>query len=112
MPRSKNAIPAGLSSLHHQPFDLARHPEKAKATYAQIRPIDRPLAKDFIDAAEFDLSLRAWFGNTSRVPLPGRVFYIWGGYAIAPPVLAGSASAAGDAFGVDVFDAAKPEPMR
>jgi DNA modification methylase len=25
--------------------------------------------------------LRAWFGNAARVLLPGRGFYIWGGYA-------------------------------
>jgi len=80
-PRSNNAIAAGLSSFHHQKFDLARHPEKAKATHDKLRPKDRPLANDFIDDAEFDRLLRAWFGNASRVLLPGRGFYIWGGYA-------------------------------
>ena len=29
----------------------------------------------------FDLILRKWFGNLARVLLPGRGFYIWGGYA-------------------------------
>jgi len=84
-PRSNNAIAAGLSSFsgttHHQKLDLARHPGKAKATHDQLRPKDRPLANDFIDEVEFDRLLRAWFGNASRVLLPGRGFYIWGGYA-------------------------------
>jgi DNA modification methylase len=34
--------------------------------------------------------LHAWFGNLARVLLPGRGFYIWGGYANVanyPPVL-------------------------
>jgi DNA modification methylase len=34
--------------------------------------------------------LDAWFGNIARVLLPGRAFYIWGGYANCanyPPVL-------------------------
>lgn len=83
-PRSNNAIAAGLSSFgntHHQKLDLARHPSKAKATTDKLRPKDRPLANDFIDDGEFDLLLRAWFLNASRALLPGRAFYIWGGYA-------------------------------
>jgi len=39
---------------------------------------------------EFDRLLDAWFGNMARVLEPGRVFYIWGGYANCgnyPPVL-------------------------
>jgi DNA modification methylase len=90
-PRSNNAIAAGLSSFHHQKFDLARHPEKAQATHAQLRPKDRPLANDFVSDEEFDRLLRAWFGNASRVLLPGRGFYIWGGYSNFgnyPPALA------------------------
>jgi DNA modification methylase len=83
-PRSNNAIAAGLSSFGPTPYqklDLARHPEKAKATHAQLRPKDRPLQNDFLPEAEFDRLLRAWFGNIARVLLPGRAFYIWGGYA-------------------------------
>jgi DNA modification methylase len=84
-PRSNNAIAAGLSSFsgttHHQGLDLARHPGKAKATHEKLRPKDRPLTNDFISPEEFDRALRAWFGNASRVLLPGRGFYIWGGYA-------------------------------
>jgi DNA modification methylase len=83
-PRSNNAIAAGLSSFtttHHQGLDLARHPEKAKATHAQLRPKDRPLQNDFLPEEEFDRLLRAWFGNIARVLLPGRACYIWGGYA-------------------------------
>jgi DNA modification methylase len=84
-PRSNNAIAAGLSSFqgttHHQSMDLARHPEKAKPTRKKLRPKDRPLANDFVSDEEFDRLLDAWFGNLARVLLPGRGFYIWGGYA-------------------------------
>jgi DNA modification methylase len=110
-PRSNNAIAAGLSSFpgdalkqkklpsktcranglkHHQSLDLARHPKKAKPTAKKLRPKDRPLANDFVSDAEFDRLLRAWFGNLARVLLPGRAFYLWGGYANCgnyPPVL-------------------------
>jgi len=92
-PRSNNAIAAGLSSFsglkHHQRFDLERH--KAKATgKGKMRPKDRPLANDFVSDEAFDEMLLAWFGNMARVLLPGRAFYIWGGYANCgnyPPVL-------------------------
>ncbi len=96
-PRSNNAIAAGLSSFagpdrlsHHQGFDLARDPEKAKGTTRKLRPKDRPLANDFVSDEEFERLLHAWFGNIARVLLPGRCFYIWGGYANCgnyPPVL-------------------------
>jgi len=93
-PRSNNAIAAGLSSfpasdaiesadargMHHQGFDLARHKTKSKAT-GRMRPKYRPLANDFISDEAFDALLLAWFGNVARVLLPGRSFYIWGGYA-------------------------------
>jgi DNA modification methylase len=94
-PRSNNAIAAGLSSFtgttHHQGLDLARHPTKAKKTSAQLRPKDRPLANDFLSDEDFGVLLRAWFSNTARVLLPGRAFYIWGGYGNLgnyPPALA------------------------
>ncbi len=84
-PRSNNAIAAGLSSFtgttHHQGLDLARHPSKAKATHDQLRPKDRPLQNDYLSDEEFAALLRAWFGNIARVLLPGRAFYVWGGYA-------------------------------
>ena len=84
-PRSNNAIAAGLSSFsgtsHHQGLDLARHPAKAKATHDKLRPKDRPLANDFVSDEDFDRMLRAWFGNAARALIPGRAFYIWGGYA-------------------------------
>jgi DNA modification methylase len=92
-PRSNNAIAAGNSSFkqsHHQKLDLARHPEKSKATTKKMRAKDRPLENDFVSEEEFDRLLRAWFGNIARVLLPGRSFYIWGGYANCgnyPPVL-------------------------
>jgi DNA modification methylase len=92
-PRSNNAIAAGNSSFgltHHQSFDVARDKSKAKATTKKLRAKDRPLANDFVSDAEFDRLLQAWFGNLARVLLPGRAFYIWGGYANCgnyPPVL-------------------------
>ena len=94
-PRSNNAIAAGLSSfpaaksaidasdargMHHQGFDLARHKTKSRPT-GKMRPKDRPLANDFLSDEAFDELLMAWFGNIARVLLPGRSFYIWGGYA-------------------------------
>jgi DNA modification methylase len=110
-PRSNNAIAAGLSSFpgnelrqkkllnktcranglkHHQSLDLARHPEKAKPTNKKLRAKDRPLANDFVSDEAFEQMLHAWFGNLARVLVPGRAFYIWGGYANCanyPPVL-------------------------
>jgi DNA modification methylase len=98
-PRSNNAIVAGLSSFalpgkadHHdqQSADLNRYPEKSRATHKKLRAKDRPLANDFVSDDEFDRLLAAWFGNITRVLIPGGTFYIWGGYANCgnyPPVL-------------------------
>ncbi len=95
-PRSNNAIAAGLSSFpadakpHYHGFDLARDAQKGTPTTKKLRAKDRPLANDFVSDEEFDRLLRAWFGNLARVLLPGRCFYIWGGYANVgnyPPVL-------------------------
>jgi hypothetical protein len=84
-PRSNNAIAAGLSSFqgttHHQKLDVERFPEKSRPTSRKLRAKDRPLANDFVSDAEFDRLLDAWFGNISRVLLPGRALYCWGGYA-------------------------------
>jgi DNA modification methylase len=98
--RSNNSIAAGICSFgkttkkktatHHQGLDLARHPGKSKATHSKMRAKDRPLLNDFVSEEAFDKMLLAWFGNASRVLLPGRGFYIWGGYANVanyPPVL-------------------------
>ncbi|MFN0007037.1 MAG: DNA modification methylase [Planctomycetota bacterium] len=96
-PRSNNAIAAGLSSFtgvkHHQKLDLARDPSKAKPTTRKLRAKDRPLANDFVTDEDFARLLRLWFGNASRVLLPGRGFYVWGGYGNLgnyPPALAES----------------------
>jgi DNA modification methylase len=92
-PRSNNAIAAGLSSFtttHHQKLDVSRQPAKGKATHKKLRPKDRPLANDFLPEADFEKLLHAWFGNLARVLLPGRCYYLWGGYgncANYPPVL-------------------------
>lgn len=117
-PRSNNAIAAGLSSFtaqsfkgshghasdlkkgyvkgtnpegltHHQALDLAKRPGAAKPR-GKMRAKDRPLENDFVSDEAFDEMLAAWFGNIARVLLPGRSFYIWGGYANCanyPPVL-------------------------
>jgi DNA modification methylase len=94
-PRSNNAIAAGLSSFagygNTDPNrDAVRCPEKAQPTDRKLRAKDRPLANDFVSDEQFDRLLRAWFGNLARVLLPGRAFYIWGGYGNVgnyPPVL-------------------------
>jgi DNA modification methylase len=93
-PRSNNAIAAGLSSFqgpkHHQKMDVARHPGKAKGNTNKMRAKDRPLANDFVSDEAFEQLLTAWFGNLSRVLVPGRGFDIWGGYANVanyPPAL-------------------------
>jgi DNA modification methylase len=82
-PRSNNAIAAGHSSFqaHHQDFDRARHPGKAKATHRKLRPKDRPLENDFLSDEKFTELLHDWFGQIARVLLPGHGFFIWGGYA-------------------------------
>jgi DNA modification methylase len=73
-PRSGNAIAAGLSS-----FPAA--PDAGKVGGRQLRARDRPLANDFVSDHEFERLLRAWLGNLARVLLPGRAFYLWGGYS-------------------------------
>jgi DNA modification methylase len=75
--------------MHHQAFDVARQGVK-HATTEKLRPKDRPLVNDFMSPEDFDAMLHAWFGNIARVLVPGRCFYIWGGYANCgnyPPVL-------------------------
>ena len=96
-PRSNNAIAAGLSSFnasnlkkHHQKFDVARHPEKARGTHPKMRAKDRPLINDFVSDEEFARLLLSWFGQMARVLEPGRIFFIWGGYSNCgnyPPAL-------------------------
>jgi DNA modification methylase len=62
-------------------MDLARHPEKSRPTGRKLRAKDRPLINDFVSDEEFDRLLRAWFGNIARVLLPGRLFFLFGGYS-------------------------------
>jgi DNA modification methylase len=86
-PRTNNAIAAGLSSFpadarpHYQGFDRARNGRKGIATHKKLRAKDRPLVNDFVSDGEFDRLLHAWFGNIARVLLPGRAFFLWGGYS-------------------------------
>lgn len=100
-PRSNNAIAAGLSSFsattpkgaHHQGLDLARHPEKSRATNKKLRAKDRPLANDFVTEEAFEQLLFDWFGNIAHALIDGGAFYIWGGYANVanyPPALVAS----------------------
>ncbi|HEX9235301.1 MAG TPA: site-specific DNA-methyltransferase [Actinomycetota bacterium] len=84
-PRSNNAIAAAKREGRRQKndqrnVDLKRHPGKDKPT-GKLRPRDRELANDFLHDEEFQKLLRAWFKNLSDVLLPGRSFYLWGGYS-------------------------------
>lgn len=85
-PRSNNAIAAGNSSfasgqkMHLQKYDKERG-AGGKPTHTRLRAKDRQLANDAVSPEQFDLLLASWFGNMSRVLLPGRGFYIWGGYS-------------------------------
>jgi len=74
-PRSSNAIAAGLSSFQKA---SGRHRGDVPA---KLRAKDRPLANDFVSDEEFTKLLDQWFGNLARVLLPGRAFYLWGGYS-------------------------------
>jgi DNA modification methylase len=92
-PRSHTAIAAGLSSFEATPPQdpgPARRPRKAPAAGQKLRARDRPLANDFVSDEAFGRLLRAWLGNLARVLLPGRAFYVWGGYSNVgsyPPAL-------------------------
>jgi DNA modification methylase len=93
-PRSNNAIAAGLSSFQRtvsRPSpDFVLDPEKAQSTGRKLRAKDRPLANDFVSEEDFERLLHTWFGNLARVLLPGRAFFVWGGYSNCgtyPPVL-------------------------
>jgi len=82
-PRSKPAIAAGNSSFRNN----SKTNEKQRS---KLRAKDRPLLNDFVTDAEFNNLLDRWFGNIASVLLPGRAFYIWGGYANVanyPPAL-------------------------
>jgi DNA modification methylase len=85
-PRSNNAIAAGNSSftsgqkMHLQKFDKERG-AGGKATHKVLRPKDRQLANDALKPEDFERILLAWFANIDRVLIPGRSFYIWGGYS-------------------------------
>ncbi len=99
-PRSKNAIAAGLSSFSNNAASSKLKNDQGMAAFTnainkgnskksgstataeprKMRAKDRPLANDFVSDDEFERLLDAWFGNISRVLLPGGSFYIWGGY--------------------------------
>jgi DNA modification methylase len=79
-PESKKKAAKRTASKYHG-FDVSTGGQSGKATHRKMRPKDRPLTNDFMSDAAFDAMLVAWFGNISRVLLPGRGFYLWGGYA-------------------------------
>jgi len=88
--RSESKKEAKRTASKYHGFDVATGGQSGKATHKKMRAKDRPLANDFVSDEEFDKLLHAWFGNIARVLLPGRGFYIWGGYANIgnyPPVL-------------------------
>jgi len=79
--RSNNAIAAsGDRPIGQQGMDIAIRKGGHKVD-KKLRAKDRALVNDFISDEEFARLLRAWFGNIRRVLLPGRAFYIWGGYS-------------------------------
>jgi DNA modification methylase len=87
--KDRRRLARKVALMHHQAFDVARQGPKVP-THKKLRPKDRPLANDFVSEEAFEKLLHAWFGNIARVLLPGRAFYIWGGYANLgnyPPVL-------------------------
>jgi DNA modification methylase len=93
-PRSNNAIAAGLSSFTAPTPAVAAlaggRPGPTRRAGRKLRAKDRPLENDFLPDEAFGRLLRAWFGNLARALLPGRAFYVWGGYSNIgnyPPVL-------------------------
>jgi len=74
--------PPSWRSFKNQVRVGVRPAPKAKSTITKQQMIKaRRLAHDSLTDEEFDRVLAAWFGNMSRVLLPGHGFYIWGGYA-------------------------------
>ena len=81
--RSGNAIAMAKATgkkAGQQGMDMAIR-GTTHATTGKMRPKDRPLVNDFVSDDEFARLLRAWFGNMARVLVPGRSFYLWGGYS-------------------------------
>ena len=78
-------------SLDGQRARGIKPPRQSEAPPKKTTAKGRRLMGDFVSDEEFAKKLLAWFGNISRVLVPGRCFYLWGGYAnIAnyPPALA------------------------
>jgi DNA modification methylase len=89
-PRSNSAIAAGLSSYTTYGTAASGARSESMGQPKPLRAKDRPLINDFVSAPEFKRLLHAWFRNLARALLPGRGFYVWGGYANLanyPPVL-------------------------
>jgi DNA modification methylase len=70
------------------PWNVNVQPRSAKG---RSRPKDRPLENDSMSDGDYSEILVDWFGSIARVLLPGRCFYIYGGYTNLtsyPPALA------------------------
>ncbi len=81
-PRSRSAMAAGRSSFqpgHARPPGVPRR--ASKAAPRQLCAKDRPLVNDFVSETDFDRLLGAWCSNFARALLPGRVYFMWGGYS-------------------------------
>lgn len=83
--RTMNSMAAGTTTF----------PKEGSSTDVTVdrkmRAKDRAIANDDMDEEQYARMLASWFGNIHRVLMPGRSFYIWGGYANCgnyPPVLA------------------------
>lgn len=96
-PRSNNAIASNLAAtgragtkgnvpsaqidkMHHQGLDLARHPGKSKPN-GKMRAKDRTLENDFLKPEAFAGKLVEWFNAIGSALVPGRSFFVWGGYS-------------------------------
>jgi DNA modification methylase len=76
-PRSKPALAAGGKGKGA----VSAKQREAAGPPGKLRPRDRELANDFLPEEEFQKLLRAWFKNLAEELLPGRSFYLWGGYS-------------------------------
>jgi DNA modification methylase len=86
-PRSNNALAAKEKAFGYTNKNIPQNQGIYKGMVSassepyQLRAKDRALLNDFISDEDFDELLMAWFGNISRVLMPGGTFYIWGGYS-------------------------------
>lgn len=76
------------------PYNVPVEPRSRSASDdggAARRPRDRGIENNAISPEAFNALLTKWFGNIARVLVPGRSFYLWGGYSNVvtyPPAIA------------------------